>query len=161
MENKSNVENNIFSSKNNEDVKIKVEKSLQDSEQFSNIQINNIEIYFSIFCILFILLMNCIIFNKFNDNLIIPFITFVLSLYLVFKYFPKKMKEKYNKDFESLFKILNNGVFFDNKKTNVEKNEYIIFDKEDENKMLLNEEKKDNNINNNHSLASSFPILIY
>ena len=96
--------------------------------------------------IILVLGFNLIIYNNYgDDNISIPFITFAISLYLLFKYVPKKSKEKFVKQFEETIKKISDLIFFFDKNNNRENKlkKYISVSSDDQKKLLKEDEKED------------------
>ena len=153
MENKNRIEyyvNRLQSlNEKGEDIKIVIEDSfeIQEKEYEENNNKENKKIKDISLIPLFIVLIlgfNLIIFNKYSDtNIIIPFITFFISLFLLYKYVPLKLKKKFVIDFENNVKKIKDFLWRENKDKKLEK--YINISSEDEQNKLLKDE--DNNFN--------------
>ena len=95
--------------------------------------------------IIIVLGINLIIYNHYgDDNIFIPFMAIAISLYILYKYVPKKAKKKFVKEFEeTISKLIN--LFLFNKDINREKEikKYISVSSEDQNKLLKDEDKEE------------------
>ena len=97
--------------------------------------------------IVLVLGFNLIIFNIYgDDNIFIPFITFIISLYIIFKYVPKKAKDKFIREFEETFNKITNLFYFFDKDLNRENKlkKYIAVSSDDQKNLLKEDEKEDN-----------------
>ena len=96
--------------------------------------------------IVLVLFFNLIIYNIYSDDkAFIPFITFFISLYLLYKYVPLKAKQKFVTDFENNIKKVKE--FFSRENKNSELKKYIAISSEDDhNELLKDEENNDNYI---------------
>ena len=117
MENKKKLEyyiNRLQEIKDNrDDIKLIIEDSseTQENEYENNIehQPNIKDMSLVPLFIVLVLGFNLIIYNIYSDdNIIIPFITFFISLLLLYKYVPLKAKKKFVDDFENNLKKLKN-----------------------------------------------------
>ena len=153
MENKNRIEyyvNRLQSlNEKGEDIKIVIEDSFetQEKEYEQNNNKENKKIKDMSLVPLFIILIlgfNLIIFNIYSDdNIIIPFITFFISLFLLHKYVPLKLKQKFVFDFENNVKKIKDFFCGENKRKKIEK--YIAVSSEEEQNKLLKD--NDNNFN--------------
>ena len=134
---------------NEDDIKMVIEDSLENQEkEYEKNRLkkeNKREMSLVPLFIVLVLGFNLIIyFNCSDDNLFIPFISIAISFYLLFKYIPKKAKEKLVKEFEETFeKLINFLLFFNNNRENKFK-KYISVSSEDTNQLLKDEEKVEN-----------------
>ena len=135
---------------NEEDIKMTIEDSFENQEkeyeENNNKKRKKKEMSLVPLFIVLVLGFNLIIYNKYGENnIFIPFITIAISLYLLFKYVPKKAKQKLIKEFEEIFIKLSNSFFFlkNNNKEN-ELKKYMSISSEDKNKLLANNDKEDN-----------------
>ena len=95
--------------------------------------------------IVLILGFNLIIYNIYSeDNICIPFITFFISLFLLYKYVPEKSKKKFVEDFEKNINKIKELFSGKNKEKKLLK--YISISSDDEKNKLL----KDDNNNDNY-----------
>ena len=96
--------------------------------------------------IVLVLFFNLIIYNIYSDdNAFIPFITFSISLYLIYKYVPVKAKQKFVNDFENNNKKIKECFSRENKNSKLKR--YIAISSEDDhNELLKDEENNDNYI---------------
>ena len=93
--------------------------------------------------IVLVLFFNLIIYNIYSDDkAFIPFITFFISLYLLYKYVPLKAKQKFVSDFEKNIKKVKE--FFSKENKNSELKKYIAISSEDDHNELLKEEEENN-----------------
>ena len=94
--------------------------------------------------IVLVLFFNLIIYNIYSDDkAFIPFITFFISLYLLYKYVPLKAKQKFVTDFENNIKKVKE--FFSKENKNSELKKYIAISSEDDHNELLKEEENSDN----------------
>ena len=152
MENKNRIEYYVNRlqclNEKGEDIKLVIEDSFetQEKEYEQNNNKENKKIKDMSLIPLFIILIlgfNLIIFNIYSDdNIIIPFITFFISIFLLHKYVPLKLKQKFVFDFENNVKKIKAFFCGENKNKKIEK--YIAITSEDERNKLL---KDDNNFN--------------
>ena len=156
MENKNRIEYyiNRLNSLNDkgDDIKLVIEDSFeeQEKEYEQNLNKKNNAInktkdmsLVPLFIIL-VLFFNLIIFNIYSDdNILIPFITFSISFYLLYKYVPLKAKKKFISDFERNFKKLKHFFSYEDKNTKLKK--YIAISSEDDQSKLLKDEENNNN----------------
>ncbi len=154
MENKKRIEYyiNRLQSLNDkgDDIKMVIEDSFESQEkeydQNHNLNQNKHSKDMSLIplFIVLILFFNLIIYNIYSDdNAFIPFITFSISLYLIYKYVPVKAKQKFVSDFEKNIKKVKE--FFSKENKNSELKKYIAISSEDDhNKLLKDEENNDN-----------------
>ena len=155
MENNKRIEyyiNRIQSLNDKEDdIKLVIEDSFekQEKQYDKNKNINNNsnhgkDMSLVPLFIVITLAVNLTIYNMFGDDYIsFPFITFAVSLYLLYKYVPLKSKKKFISDFERNVSNIKNFFSRENKKSKLQK--YIGISSDDDQKELLNEE--DNNDN--------------
>ena len=96
--------------------------------------------------IVLVLFFNLIIYNIYSyDKAFIPFITFFISLYLLYKYVPLKAKQKFVTDFENNIKKIKECFSGENKNSKLKR--YIAISSEDDhNELLKDEENNDNYI---------------
>ena len=96
--------------------------------------------------IVLVLFFNLIIYNIYSDDkAFIPFITFFISLYLLYKYVPLKAKQKFVNDFENNIKKIKEYFSKENKNSKLKR--YIAISSEDDhNELLKDEENNDNYI---------------
>ena len=96
--------------------------------------------------IVLVLFFNLIIYNIYSDDkAFIPFITFFISLYLLYKYVPLKAKQKFVTDFENNIKKIKECFSGENKNSKLKR--YIAISSEDDhNELLKDEENNDNYI---------------
>ena len=133
---------------NGDDIKMVIEDSFENQEkEYEENQKKPKKKRMSLIPLYIILVLgfNLIIFNKYgDDNIFIPFITFIISLYLIFKYVPKKAKDKFIKDFEETFKKITNLMYFCDKDINRENKlkKYIAVSSDDQKKLLKDDEKE-------------------
>ena len=155
MENEKRIEYYINRLQNlnekGEDIKMVIEDSLETQEKEyeknknSNQKSNVKDMSLVPLCIILVLFVNLIIYNIYSDNnAFIPFITFAISLYLLYKYIPLKYKRKFVKDFEDNCEKLKE--FFTREKRNSELKKYISISSEDDQKRLLKEEESGDNL---------------
>ena len=155
MENKKRIEYYINRlqglNEKGEDIKMVIEDSLEtqekEYEQNKNLNQNNKikDMSLTPLFIISVLFVNLIVYNIFSDdNAFIPFITFSISIYLLYKYVPLKYKRKFVKDFEDNCEKLKE--FFTREKRNSELKKYISISSEDDQKRLLKEEESDDNL---------------
>ena len=154
MENKKRIEYyiNRLQSLNDkgEDIKLVIEDSLerQEDEYEENNKTENKKIKDMSLVPLFIALIlgfNLIIYNIYSeDNICIPFITFFISLFLLYKYVPEKSKKKFVDDFENNINKIKALFAGNNKDKKLLK--YISISSDDEKNKLL----KDDNNNDNY-----------
>ena len=137
---------------NGEDIKMVIEDSFENQEreyeENNNKKKKKKDMSLVPLYIILVLGFNLIIYNKYEENnIFIPFITIAISLYLLFKYVPKKAKKKFIKDFEETFNNITNFFFFFFKNNDRENKlkKYISISSEDKNKLLNNNEKEDDN----------------
>ena len=136
---------------NGEDIKVVIEDSFENQEkeyeENNRKKENKKEVSLAPLFIVILLGFNLIIYNKYgDDNILIPLLTIIISLYIIHKYVPKKAKKKLAKDLEELLSkisILFKFLFKDNNKENKFK-QYISVSSEDKNKLLNEEDKTDN-----------------
>ena len=136
---------------NGEDIKVVIEDSFENQEkeyeENNRKKENKKEVSLAPLFIVILLGFNLIIYNKYgDDNILIPLLTIIISLYIIQKYVPKKAKKKLAKDLEELLSkisILFKFLFKDNNKENKFK-QYISVSSEDKNKLLNEEDKTDN-----------------
>ena len=154
MENKKRIEYyiNRLQSLNDkgDDIKMVIEDSFETQEkeydQNHNLNQNNHTKDMSLIplFIVLILFFNLIIYNIYSDdNAFIPFITFSISLYLIYKYVPLKAKQKFVTDFENNIKKVKE--FFSKENKNSELKKYIAISSEDDHNELLKEEENNDN----------------
>ena len=156
MENKKKLEyyiNRLQEIKDNrDDIKLIIEDSseTQENEYENNIehQPNIKDMSLVPLFIVLVLGFNLIIYNIYSDdNIIIPFITFFISLLLLYKYVPLKAKKKFVDDFENNLKKLKNLWSNCKKNKHSEKEKYTaISSEDDQDKLINNEEQNGNNI---------------
>ena len=156
MENKKKLEyyiNRLQEIKDNrDDIKLIIEDSseTQENEYENNIehQPNIKDMSLVPLFIVLVLGFNLIIYNIYSDdNIIIPFITFFISLLLLYKYVPLKAKKKFVDDFENNLKKLKNLWSNCKKYKHSEKEKYAaISSEDDQDKLINNEEQNGNNI---------------
>ena len=155
MENKNKIEyyiNRLHLNEKEDDIKLVIENSFdtQENENENNIEqqphmkdMSLVPLY-----IVLILGLNLIIFNIYSDDhIFIPFITFTVSLFLLYKYVPLKSKQKFVTDFENNLKKIKH--FFNNclKNKDLMKEKYgSISSDDDRDKLIKNEEQNGNNI---------------
>ena len=156
MENKKRIEYyiNRLQSLNDkgDDIKMVIEDSFETQEkeydQNHNLNQNKHSKDMSLIplFIVLVLFFNLIIYNIYSDdNAFIPFITFSISLYLIYKYVPVKAKQKFVSDFENNIKKVKE--FFSKENKNSELKKYIAISSEDDhNELLKDEENNDNYI---------------
>ena len=154
MENKKRIEYyiNRLQSLNDkgDDIKMVIEDSFETQEkeydQNHNLNQNKHSKDMSLIplFIVLILFFNLIIYNIYSDdNAFIPFITFSISLYLLYKYVPLKAKQKFVTDFENNIKKVKE--FFSKENKNSELKKYIAISSEDDHNELLKEEENSDN----------------
>ena len=154
MENKKRIEYyiNRLQSLNDkgDDIKMVIEDSFESQEkeydQNHNLNQNKHSKDMSLIplFIVLILFFNLIIYNIYSDdNAFIPFITFSISLYLIYKYVPVKAKQKFVSDFEKNIKKVKE--FFSKENKNSELKKYIAISSEDDHNELLKEEENSDN----------------
>ena len=154
MENKKRIEYyiNRLQSLNDkgDDIKMVIEDSFESQEkeydQNHNLNQNKHSKDMSLIplFIVLILFFNLIIYNIYSDdNAFIPFITFSISLYLLYKYAPLKAKQKFVTDFENNIKKVKE--FFSKENKNSELKKYIAISSEDDHNELLKEEENSDN----------------
>ena len=152
MENKKRIEYYINRLQNlnekGDDIKVVIEDSFenQEKEYDQNLNKKNKSKDMSLvpLFIILILFFNLIIYNIYSDdNAFIPFITFSLSLYLLYKYTPLKAKKKFVADFENNFKRIKECIF--RKNNDLKEKKYVSISNEDEQNKLLKEEENDEN----------------
>ena len=154
MENKKRIEYyiNRLQSLNDkgDDIKMVIEDSFESQEkeydQNHNLNQNKHSKDMSLIplFIVLILFFNLIIYNIYSDdNAFIPFITFSISLYLIYKYVPVKAKQKFVSDFEKNIKKVKE--FFSKENKNSELKKYIAISSEDDHNELLKEEENNDN----------------
>ena len=154
MENKKRIEYyiNRLQSLNDkgDDIKMVIEDSFESQEkeydQNHNLNQNKHSKDMSLIplFIVLILFFNLIIYNIYSDdNAFIPFITFFISLYLIYKYVPVKAKQKFVSDFEKNIKKVKE--FFSKENKNSELKKYIAISSEDDHNELLKEEENSDN----------------
>ena len=154
MENKKRIEYyiNRLQSLNDkgDDIKMVIEDSFESQEkeydQNHNLNQNKHSKDMSLIplFIVLILFFNLIIYNIYSDdNAFIPFITFSISLYLLYKYVPLKAKQKFVTDFENNIKKVKE--FFSRENKNSELKKYIAISSEDDHNELLKEEENSDN----------------
>ena len=154
MENKKRIEYyiNRLQSLNDkgDDIKMVIEDSFETQEkeydQNHNLNKNNRSKDMSLIplFIVLVLFFNLIIYNIYSDdNAFIPFITFFISLYLLYKYVPLKAKQKFVTDFENNIKKVKE--FFSRENKNSELKKYIAISSEDDHNELLKEEENNDN----------------
>ena len=154
MENKKRIEYyiNRLQSLNDkgDDIKMVIEDSFETQEKEydrnHNLNQNNHSKDMSLIplFIVLILFFNLIIYNIYSDdNAFIPFITFSISLYLIYKYVPLKAKQKFVTDFENNIKKVKE--FFSRENKNSELKKYIAISSEDDHNELLKEEENNDN----------------
>ena len=154
MENKKRIEYyiNRLQSLNDkgDDIKMVIEDSFESQEkeydQNHNLNQNKHSKDMSLIplFIVLVLFFNLIIYNIYSDdNAFIPFITFSISLYLIYKYVPVKAKQKFVSDFEKNIKKVKE--FFSKENKNSELKKYIAISSEDDHNELLKEEENSDN----------------
>ena len=154
MENKKRIEYyiNRLQSLNDkgDDIKMVIEDSFETQEKEydrnHNLNQNNHSKDMSLIplFIVLVLFFNLIIYNIYSDdNAFIPFITFSISLYLLYKYVPVKAKQKFVTDFENNIKKVKE--FFSKENKNSELKKYIAISSEDDHNELLKEEENNDN----------------
>ena len=154
MENKKRIEYyiNRLQSLNDkgDDIKMVIEDSFETQEkeydQNHNLNQNKHSKDMSLIplFIVLILFFNLIIYNIYSDdNAFIPFITFFISLYLLYKYVPLKAKQKFVTDFENNIKKVKE--FFSRENKNSELKKYIAISSEDDHNELLKDEENNDN----------------
>ena len=137
---------------NGDDIKMVIEDSFenQEKEYEENKIKKNKKKRMSLVPLYIILILgfNLIIYNKYGDeNIFIPFITLAISIYIIYKYVPKKAKIKFIKEFEETFKTLSNfALLFNNDNRDNKLKRYISVTSDDQNKLLKDEDKEDNYI---------------
>ena len=95
--------------------------------------------------IILILFFNLIIYNMYSDdNTFIPFITFSISLYLLYKYVPLKYKKRFISDFEKNLKKIRD--FFIREKNNSKLTKYVSISSEEEKNRLLKDDENNGNL---------------
>ena len=153
MENKKRIEYYVNRLQNlndkGDDIKLVIEDSFEKQEKEYE-QNNKREKYkikdmslVPLYIVLF-LGFNLIIFNIYSeDNILIPFITFFISLYLLYKYVPEKSKKKFVDDFENNINKIK--ALFSGNNNKKELLKYISISSDDEKNKLL---KEDNNNDN-------------
>ena len=135
---------------NGEDVKMIIEDSFenQEKEYEENITKRKKKRRMSLVPLYVILILgfNLLIYNKYgDDNIFIPFITFVISFYIIYKYVPQKAKIKFIKEFEETMKSISNlTLLFKNDDRENKLKKYIAVNSDDQNKLLKDEDKEDN-----------------
>ena len=154
MENKKKLEyyiNRLQEIKDNrDDIKLIIEDSseTQENEYENNIehQPNIKDMSLVPLFIVLVLGFNLIIYNIYSDdNIIIPFITFFISLLLLYKYVPLKAKKKFVDDFENNLKKLKNLWSNCKKNKHSEKEKYAAISSEDDQDKLINNEEQNGN----------------
>ena len=154
MENKKRIEYyiNRLQSLNDkgDDIKMVIEDSFETQEkeydQNHNLNQNKHSKDMSLIplFIVLVLFFNLIIYNIYSDdNAFIPFITFSISLYLIYKYVPVKAKQKFVSDFEKNIKKVKE--FFSKENKNSELKKYIAISSEDDHNELLKDEENNDN----------------
>ena len=94
--------------------------------------------------IVLVLFFNLIIYNIYSDDkAFIPFITFFISLYLLYKYVPLKAKQKFVTDFENNIKKIKECFSGENKNSKLKR--YIAISSEDDHNELLKDEENNDN----------------
>ena len=135
---------------NGEEVKMVIEDSFenQEKEYEENITKRKKKRRMSLVPLYIILILgfNLLIYNKYgDDNIFIPFITFAISIYIIYKYVPQKAKIKFIKDFEETMKSISNlFLLFKNDDRENKLKKYIAVSSDDQNKLLKDEDKEDN-----------------
>ena len=136
---------------NGEEVKMVIEDSFenQEKEYEQNTTKKNKKKEMSLIPLYIILILgfNLLIYNKYGDeNILIPFITFAISFYILYKYVPKKAKKKFIKEFEETMKNISNLTSLFNNENNREKKlkKYIAENSDDHTKLLKEGDKEDN-----------------
>ena len=166
MENKNNHETNKKKieyyinrlqslNENGDEIKMEIEDPLenQEKEYESKNAKKNKKKQMSLIplAIVLILFFNLIIYNEYGeDNIFIPFITFAISIYIIHKYVPEKVKSKFIKDFEVTFKKMTDLFFFISRDINRQNKlkKYISVSSDDQSKLLKeneNDDEKDDN----------------
>ena len=153
MENKKRIEYYVNRLQNlndkGDDIKLVIEDSFekQEKEYEQNNKREKYKIKDMSLVPLYIVLVlgfNLIIFNIYSDdNILIPFITFSISFYLLYKYIPLKAKKRFISDFERNFKKLKHFFTYEDKDTKLKK--YIAISSEDDQSKLLKDEENNNN----------------
>ena len=154
MDNKKRIEYYINRLQNlnekGDDIKLIIEDSFetQEKEYEQNLHQNKQSKDMSLvpLFVVLILFFNLIIYNIYSDDkAFIPFITFAISLYLIYKYVPLKSKQKFIDDFEKNCKKVKE--FFSGENKNAKLRKYIeISSEDDHNRLLKDEENNDNYI---------------
>ena len=135
---------------NGDDIKMLIEDSFENQEkEYEENQKKPKKKRMSLIPLYIVLVLgfNLIILNIYgDDNIFIPFITFLISLYIIFKYVPKKAKDKFIREFEETFKNITNLIYFFDRDINREKKlkKYIAVSSEDQKNLLKDDEKEDN-----------------
>ena len=137
---------------NGEDIKMEIEDSFENQEKEydernkKKQKKKKKEMSLVPLFIILVLCFNLIIYNIYgDDNIFIPFMSIAISLYILYKFVPKKAKKKLIKEFEETISKLINIFFFSkdiNRENKIKK--YISVSSEDQNKLLKEEDKEDN-----------------
>ena len=153
MENKKRIEYYVNRLQNlndkGDDIKLVIEDSFekQEKEYEQNNKRERYKIKDMSLVPLYIVLVlgfNLIIFNIYSeDNIFIPFITFFISLFLLYKYVPEKSKIKFVDDFENNINKIK--ALFSGNNNKKELLKYISISSNEEKNNLL---KEDNNNDN-------------
>ena len=153
MENKKRMEYYVNRLQNlndkGDDIKLVIEDSFekQEKEYEQNNKRERYKIKDMSLVPLYIVLVlgfNLIIFNIYSeDNIFIPFITFFISLFLLYKYVPEKSKIKFVDDFENNINKIK--ALFSGNNNKKELLKYISISSNEEKNNLL---KEDNNNDN-------------
>ena len=156
MENKKRIEYYINRLQNlndkGDDIKMVIEDSFETQEKEyeqnhnHNISQNNHSKDMSLvpLYIVLVLFFNLIIYNIYSDDkAFIPFITFFISLYLLYKYVPLKAKQKFVNDFENNIKKIKECFSKENKNSKLKR--YIAISSEDDHNELLKEAENNDN----------------
>ena len=154
MENKKKIEyyvNNLLKlNKEENNIKLSIEDSFeeQETEEEKNI-VQNPQIKDMSLVPLFIVIIlgfNLIIYDIYSEDYIfIPFITFTLSLILLYKYVPLKAKKKFVDDFEKNLKKIKNFINNCLKNKDISKEKYAAISSEDDRVKLIKTEEKNGN----------------
>ena len=152
IENYINRLQNINDNSKEEDIKVVIEDSFenQEKEYEENNREREIKKEVSLAPLFFVIMLgiNLIVYNQFgDDNLLVFFLAFIISLYIFHKFFPKNAKKKLFEHFDELLNkitILFIFLFKDNNKEDKFK-KYITVSSEDKDKLINEEDKTDNN----------------
>ena len=152
MDNKKRIEYYINRLQNlndkGDDIKLIIEDSFetQEKEYEQNLHQNKNSKDMSLvpLFVVLILFFNLIIYNIYSDDkAFIPFITFAISLYLIYKYVPLKSKRKFIDDLEKNCKKVKE--FFSGENKNAKLRKYIEISSEDDHNRLLKDEANNDN----------------